>query len=131
MKHYFINRPEFYNVYDLYSAEAGSDTEKYLLRNGYERITRKAAEKLCAEENERRKHNPSFAFSAPNTIEEYKPELLFPNDDILNSVFWDEYPVCMDERTVRKLARGWERDPEELLSHFHPATKSEIQEYGF
>lgn len=38
--------------------------------------------------------------------------------------------VCIDAREVRRLAREWDMDPEELFSQFHEADEDEIAEYG-
>jgi len=71
MKHYFVcYTRDFGNTYDLCYTEDGSTPE------GYERITRKEAEKNARAEARRRKDNPNFAYYAPEYITPY-----FPGDD--------------------------------------------------
>lgn len=76
MKHYYIKHPRnFYNEYWLFSVEAGSDSENRLKENGFERITRKAAETKCYEENYRRKYDRSCSGYAPSSIDSYEEYL--------------------------------------------------------
>ena len=59
MRHYFIMRGGFANVYALrYTETPEQDAEA--TQAGYERITRKEAEALARRERERRTFDPSF-----------------------------------------------------------------------
>lgn len=60
MKHYYIMRGPFSNVYALRYTET-PEQEAEATRAGYERITRKEAEALARRERKRRTNNPSFA----------------------------------------------------------------------
>lgn len=66
MKKYFIVRGKFGNVYSLYWADS-PEMEK-MLPEGADRITRKEAERLAAEENYRKKHEKSASGYADNAI---------------------------------------------------------------
>lgn len=66
-KTYYIWNGDFGNVYNLYWAETAEQI-KLAEKNGYTRITRSQAEKLCAEENNRRKYDGNFAYYADNLI---------------------------------------------------------------
>lgn len=67
MKKFYVWFGDFSNIYDLVWAETPEQAEE-AENNGYERITRKEAENLCAQENRRRKENPSFSGYASNVI---------------------------------------------------------------
>lgn len=67
MKKFYVWFGDFSNIYDIVWAETPEQVEE-AENNGYERITRKEAESLCAEENRRRKENPSFSGYASNVI---------------------------------------------------------------
>lgn len=67
MKRFYVHYGDFANTYRLAWAETPEQVEE-AKNNGYERITRKEAENLCAEENRRRKENPSFSGYASNVI---------------------------------------------------------------
>lgn len=68
MKKYYVNYYNgFSNCYDLMWAETSEQTKK-AEENGYERITRRQAEKLCAAENDRRKYDLIAAGYAANVI---------------------------------------------------------------
>lgn len=59
-KQYYVHYPRgAANEYRLYYAETPEDFD--LLPEGAERITRRAAEALCARERRARKENPEFA----------------------------------------------------------------------
>ena len=67
MKHYFVKYYGFGNAYHVgYTRCPAEDEQVEAL--GYERITRKEAEKLCANENGRRKADSSFAYMANNIL---------------------------------------------------------------
>lgn len=70
MKKYFVRYGNFGNVYSLVWTE-DEKTEKVVLSHGFERITRKQAEKLCALENYRRKHDSAFSGYASSVILPY------------------------------------------------------------
>lgn len=67
MKHYYIARGNFSNVYSLFWAETPEQIAKVNCID-CERITRKEAEKMCAKENYRRKHDSGFAYFASAII---------------------------------------------------------------
>lgn len=68
MKKYYVHYwNNFANTYNLYWAET-SEQIKEAERNGYERITRKEAERLCANENYRRKTDYNFSGYASAVI---------------------------------------------------------------
>lgn len=58
---------DFSNTYNLAYTEIEAE-EKQAKEQGYERITRKEAERLCAQEIQRRKQDPAFAYSADSVI---------------------------------------------------------------
>lgn len=67
MKQYVIKYGRFGNEYDLCwisSAEQAAEAAAA----GYERISRREAERLCAEENSRRKYDGQFSGFAPSLI---------------------------------------------------------------
>lgn len=66
-KTYYIWNGDFGNVYNLYWAETPEQI-KLAEENGYTRITRRQAEKLCAEENNRRNYDSNFSGYADNLI---------------------------------------------------------------
>lgn len=79
-KQYYVWHGDFGNVYNLYWAETPEQI-KLAEKNGYSRITRRQAEKLCAEENNRRKFDGNFSCYADNLIfpvdcDEYERDLL-------------------------------------------------------
>ena len=67
MKKFYVHYGDFANTYRLAWAETPEQVEEAEKR-GYERITRKEAENLCAEENRRRKENTNFSGYADNLI---------------------------------------------------------------
>ena len=68
MKRYYAKYYlDFSNTYNLAYAETESE-EKQAKEQGYERITRKEAEHLCALENQRRKDDPAFSHYADTVI---------------------------------------------------------------
>ena len=72
MKRYYISYPRnFTNEYVLRSVEHGTKQEKFLIDRGWERITRKEAESLCARERDRRRYDRAMSGYAPATIEEF------------------------------------------------------------
>lgn len=67
MKQYFVHYfRDFGNTYNLYYAECPEDFAA--LPEGAERITRREAEQLCREENDRRKYEKSFSGYADSRI---------------------------------------------------------------
>lgn len=66
-KQYFVWLGDFGNVYSLYWAETAEQI-KLAKENGYTRITRRQAEKLCVEENDRRNYDSNFSGYADNLI---------------------------------------------------------------
>ena len=75
---YFIKRGEFYNHYNLAYVNSDRD-EELALAAGYERITRKEAERLASAERRRRKDDPSFAGYADAYIYPYGVDEDFEN----------------------------------------------------
>lgn len=68
MKQYYVNYyKSFGNTYNLAWAET-PELKKLAQEWGYEKITRREAEKLCAAENDRRQHDQSFSGYADNVI---------------------------------------------------------------
>lgn len=67
MKRYYIyHYRNFGNTYHLYWAETPEQIKK--AEEFCDRISKKEAYGLCAEENRRRKYDPSFAYYATNVI---------------------------------------------------------------
>lgn len=68
MKRYYVKYYlDFSNTYNLAYTETEAE-EKQAKEQGYDRITRKEAERLCALENQRRKQDPAFAYHADAVI---------------------------------------------------------------
>ncbi len=67
MKKYYVKYYGFSNVYDL-AYTTNNEQEKQAETEGYERITRKQAEKLISREKERRQYDQSFSGYAPIII---------------------------------------------------------------
>lgn len=68
MKKYFVHYYlDFGNTYNLYWAETPEQLA-IAEEKGYERITRKKAEQLCADENERRRNDGNSAYYATSAI---------------------------------------------------------------
>lgn len=67
MKKYYVCYSNFINAYCLAWAETPAQIA-YAKSQGYNRITRHKAEKLCAAENRRRKDNPAFGGYATSVI---------------------------------------------------------------
>ena len=68
MKQYYVRYyKDFGNTYNLAWAETPEQI-KAAENAGYEKITRREAEKLCAEENGRRKSDAAFSGYADNVI---------------------------------------------------------------
>lgn len=62
---YYWHGGDFANTYELYY------TDKEIDRDGFERITRKEAIRLCVEEKERRRTDPAFSGYGSTTIIPY------------------------------------------------------------
>jgi len=93
-RQFFVHYANFSNTYDLMYADTQEDLD--LLPVGAERITRKEAESLCAEENRRRKYNGNFSGYADNVI--------YPV-----SMTSDERMDIVNDRRYRKSGYIWER----------------------
>ena len=65
-RQFFVHYADFNNTYDLMYADTQDNLD--MLPAGAERITRKKAESLCAEENRRRRYEGSFGGYADNAI---------------------------------------------------------------
>lgn len=92
MKKYYVNYwKNFGNTYNLYWAETPEQIKK-AENLGYERITRKEAERLCAEENYRRKYDYNFSnFASPVILPiDYDNEEGWEND---RKVYKDGYMI--------------------------------------
>lgn len=70
MKSYWVKYGEFANNYSLRKAWNASEGCCLILA-GYQRITRKEAERLASAERRRRKENPQFAGYADDTIKSF------------------------------------------------------------
>ena len=66
MKQYYVIKHGFSNAYSLRYAECEEDMNA--LPKNAERITRREAEQFCADENDRRRMNPSNGGYADNLI---------------------------------------------------------------
>lgn len=108
MKHYYIKYPRnFGNEYELYSVNAGTPAEAYLVGRGFERITRKNAEEKCAVERWARKTDPAFSGYAPAHVipfDEIDPEDWYGSKTTV-------YEDCLKEEAEREAeeiaAREW------------------------
>ena len=78
---YYLN---FNNTYDLCYTET-EEQERKAVAEGYVKISRREAVKLCAEENYRRKHDSAFSGFANNLILPYgySPENDWRNDRMM------------------------------------------------
>lgn len=76
MKKYWIERGSFANVYNLFWTDNKEMEERTRIADRAEPISRKEAERLCAEENSRRKYDPNFSGFADNMIypADYEPD---------------------------------------------------------
>lgn len=72
--YYIIYHRGFLNEYSLYKVVQRSLEEDFLLQRGYERITRKQAFELCAEENRRSRDDSMFSGYASSTVREFTAE---------------------------------------------------------
>lgn len=54
----------------------------------------------------------------------------FPNTECYEEFFGASLPTCVDLAELKRLARGWEIDLENLMEQVHEASESEIAEYG-
>ena len=53
----------------------------------------------------------------------------FINSDVNpDSIYGSEYPVCITETEIARLAAEWEKP--DLMEQFHEASENEIAEYG-
>ena len=66
-KYYKLNTLGFANTYNLIYTET-PEQDSRALASGYERITRKEAERLCAAEVDREKHDTAFSGCASSVI---------------------------------------------------------------
>lgn len=65
MKKYYLAQTDFYNRYALVWAD---DAHPIPAGAGWERISRKTAERLCKEEADRRRYNPACSGYAPELV---------------------------------------------------------------
>ena len=75
---YYVKRGDFRNQYSLVYTNS-SISDEHAIADGYERITRKEAERLCVAERRRRKDDPSFAWYADAYIFPYGVDADFEN----------------------------------------------------
>lgn len=95
-KKFYVWNGDFGNVYNLFWAETPEQI-KLAEKNGYTRITRRQAEKLCAEENDRRKYDSNFSGYADN--------LIFPVDcDECERDLWNNRSLYVDGYIVKRKA---------------------------
>lgn len=66
-KFFYKNTSGFANTYDLVYTETEKEEEK-VIAEGYERITRKEAERLCRAERDREQYEPSNSGYASSVI---------------------------------------------------------------
>lgn len=52
------------------------------------------------------------------------------NAEHADAIYGDQLPICMDLNEVKRLAREWGMDTDELLEQMHEADEDEIAEYG-
>lgn len=95
MKKYFVKYYGFSNVYDVVYSE-NKEQEKQAGKKGYERITRKHAEKLISREKERRKYDQAFSG--------YAPILIYPIDFNAETENEGDFTICgnIAERRTKK-----------------------------
>lgn len=67
MKKYYVKCYGFSNTYDVVYAE-NEEEEKKAISEGWGRISRKRAIRLCMEEKSRRKYDQAFSYYAPTVI---------------------------------------------------------------
>ncbi len=70
---YFVIWDEAYDEYDLIWTDS-DDAEREAIENGYERITRQEAIRLCRKERERRKMKGHSLKCSSTYIEQFFPE---------------------------------------------------------
>lgn len=96
-KTYFIRYGDFGNTYDLAWADNESDTED-LISTGFERCSRKWAERQAHAEIDRRKYDPAFSGYADRAVYPAQYYTGKPRDDIqqwlwrnftLKGVIWE------------------------------------------
>lgn len=98
MKKYFVSvYNNFANTYEIMWAET-PDQIAYAMSQGYKRITRRKAEKLCAAENRRRKDNPSFGGYASSVIYpvDFDPSYMDMYCDLIQTGYVMEYSTAQD-----------------------------------
>lgn len=108
MKKYYVCHGDFGNVYSLYWAETAEQI-KMAKEYGYTRITRREAEKLCAEENDRRNYDSNFSGYADNLIYPIDYDGEHAKWDLFNqrgAVFQDGYVVEYKENYKMKRLRS-------------------------
>lgn len=107
-KQYYLWYGDFGNVYNLYWAETAEQI-KLAKESGYTRITRRQAEKLCAEENNRRNYDDNFSGYADNLIWPIDYEGEHAEWDLYNrrNVFQDGYVVEYKENYKMKRLRSF------------------------
>lgn len=92
MKKYYACYSDFINAYCLAWAETPAQTA-YAKSQGYKRVTRRKAEKLCAAENRRRKDNPAFGGYASSVIYpvDFDPTYMYERNDLTQTGYVMEY----------------------------------------
>ena len=104
MKKYYVHYGNFANTYTLYWAETQEQIEEAEKR-GYEQITRKEAEQLCAAENRRRIEEPSLSGYASNIIRpvDYYSHFEYSDDwTYSNKMYKDGYLIEYAESPHQK-----------------------------
>ena len=103
MKTYYIRYPrDFANEYDLCYCE-NKDEENAAVAAGYERITRKEAERKCRNEKWARQHDQAFSGYGDDTIVPWS----FLTDP-RNNPDHPAYPICPDEANLTLNGYIWE-----------------------
>ena len=72
-KKYFVKYYGFHNCYDLVYTKSEKEAAD-AVAHGFERISRKEAERLCRMERDRRKYDPAFSGYANDHIWPYAEE---------------------------------------------------------
>lgn len=85
MRKYFVKYGEFRNTYDVCYVENELE-EAQAIEQGFERISRKDAEKLCIRESERRKEDPAFSGYASDVILPFEYDGNWTNDGTMEKI---------------------------------------------
>lgn len=59
-----------------------------------------------------------------------KKTYYFPNYEYEEDFFGSGYPICVDEKEIIRLAKGWDMTVDEIMEQVHEASEGEIEEFG-